>query len=121
MEGGCCPTRHTSPGFGPTVVDWLRELNDKRFTEVFYEAVAGRETSDRPDAQGHFILADAERTDEGGWDIDAIALPVESERADWSDEAPICQSGRCSACDTPVRSWAKHVTCPICGEAVHCT
>jgi len=91
-------------GFRGQVIDWLRGLNDKQFAELFHEAVASRTTSDLPEWRGHFILADAEQVHDGPWDIHFIALPVETERAQWSDEALICQSGACGGCGAEVRS-----------------
>ena len=115
------PTHPKSPGFRQQALDWLRGLNDKQFAEVFYEAVAARTTSDLPEWRGHFLLADAERVDDGPWDVDIVALPVKAERADWSDEALICQSGSCGGCGAEVRSWSKRAECPVCGSAVGCT
>ena len=51
----------------------------------------------------------------------APALPEVSERAGWSDEALICQSGSCEGCGSEVRSWSKRAECPVCGNAVGCT
>ena len=92
-------TNRNSSGFRNQVLAWLRELNDKRFAETVYEAVASRNTYDLPGWRGHFILADAELVDEGPWEIDFIARPVEAERTEWSDEALICQSSTCGGCN----------------------
>ena len=112
------PIQPKSSGFRSQVLDWLRGLNDKQFAEIFYEAVATRNTSDLPEWRGHFILADAELVDEEPWAVDFIAMPVESERAEWSDEALICQSGTCGGCNADIRSWSKRAECPVCGRAV---
>ena len=34
------PTHPKDPGFRRQVLDWLRELNDKQFAELFYVATA---------------------------------------------------------------------------------
>lgn len=115
------PTHPKSLGFRHQALDWLRGLNDKQLVEVFYDAVASRITSDLPEWRGHFVLADAERVDDGPWDMDFIALPVASERAGWSDEALICQAGSCNGCGAEVRSWSKRAECPVCRTAVGCT
>lgn len=114
-------THPKSPEFRNHMLQWIAELNHKQFAEFFYEAVAHRTTSDLAEWQGHFILADTESVDNGAWDIDFIALPVKSERHEWSDEALICQSGTCDGCNTDVRSWSKRAECPVCGNAVGCT
>lgn len=114
-------TQLKDPGFREQVLDWCRGLNDKQFAEFFYEAVASRNTSDLPEWRGHFVLADAEFVDDGPWEVDFIALPVETERAPWSDEGPICQSGTCGSCGFAVRSWSKRAECPVCANPVYCT
>lgn len=115
------PKLPRSPNFRVQVLNWLRELNDKQFAELFYEAVSSRTTSDLPEWRGHFVLADTEIVDDGPWDIDFIALPIEAERAGWREEALICQSGVCGGCGSEVRSWSKRAQCPVCGNAVGCT
>ena len=96
-------------------LDWISGLTDKQFSEFFYDAVLERRTSDTPEEQGHFVLADARRdSDSTGWDVDFVALP--QKREPWADDVPICQTGECSSCGRVIRSWAKHQRCPICNE-----
>jgi hypothetical protein len=100
----------------------LGKLTDKQFAEVFYEAVADRDTSDRTDGTGHFVLADAHGSTTEPWTVDLIGLPsAESRAQEWVDDAPICQAGECAACGFGVRSWAKAARCPICFAAVTCS
>lgn len=115
------PSHSGTSGFPNRLLDRLHRLSDKQFAEVFYEAVASRNTSDLPEWRGHFVLADAASVDGGPWDIDFIALPLEAAGAEWSGEAPICQSGTCGGCKTDIRSWSKRVECPVCRQAVHCS
>ena len=98
---------------------YLTTLNDKQFAELFYEAVAGRNTSDSRRWGGHFVLADAEKVDGEPWAVDFIALSADA--AVWGDDAPICQSGTCTGCGSPVRSWSKQARCPVCGAQIYCT
>lgn len=115
------PSHPKNPGFRKQVLNWLGELDHKAFAELFYEAVATRTTSDLKEWRGHFILADCEKVDDSPWDLDLIALPVESERADWAEGVPICQSGTCESCGAEVRCWSKRAECPVCATAVYCT
>ncbi len=103
------------------VLAFINELTDKQFVELFYNATLRRHTSDSlPEERGHFILGHASLDlDANRWEVDFIGLP--SDDSPWIDDAPICQSGRCSSCKSEVRSWAKEHTCPICSTDVHGT
>ena len=103
------------------VITWIQSLTDKQFVEFFYRAVANRSTSDLPEWNGHFVLADAEKVTDEPWEVDVIALHDPDEYKEWVDDAPICQSGSCSACGNSVRSVAKHAVCPVCKSKVYCT
>jgi hypothetical protein len=104
------------------VIEWLGSLTDKDFAEVFYEATASRTTSDSPGCGGHFVLADTEKVNDGEWETDLIALhDPEAYPEGMVSDAPICQSGICSACKSGVRCWAKGAICPVCGEKVGCS
>lgn len=98
---------------------WLDELSEKQFAEFFYEAVANRSTADTKESTGHFVLADVEKFPGEPWEIDFIAVPTSGEQ--WVDDAPICQWGQCSGCGSNVRSWAKRMRCPVCGEDAYGT
>jgi hypothetical protein len=102
-------------------LSYLSSLPNKAFAEFFYEAVRDRNTSDKADWRGHFILADTECVENDGvWDIDFIALD-DGSYGQWHDGSSICQSGTCNSCGRAVRSWAKRAKCPVCGNAVYCT
>lgn len=101
-------------------VRWLQSLTDRQFSEVFYAAVARRNTSDRADAPGHFVLADVLH-DGSETMVDFIAMPAGEGAGAWGDDAPIGQTGRCDACGVTVRSWAKAVQCPVCGCETACS
>ena len=104
------------------VTEWLATLSDREFAEVFYESNAKRVTSDTPEGHGHFILADTEAVESGGWDTDYIAIPEYQEGGtNLPMDSHICQSGRCKSCLTEIRSWVKSAVCPICAEKVHCS
>lgn len=107
--------------FRRQVIRYLKGLEEKEFAELFYEAVAGRNTSDFPERDGHFILADTQRCsyDRNDWDIDFIAIPYED--VQWAEDSPICQEGTCGSCNNVMRCWDKRAACPICGDRVHCT
>ena len=100
------------------VMAWLNTMTHKQFAEFFYRAVADRNTSDLPEWNGHFVLADAELIPDEPWDVDLIAVPADAE---YVDDHPICQSGTCSSCNSDVRSVAKNARCPVCGGDVYCT
>lgn len=100
-------------------VSFVRSLSEKEFVEFFYDATAERSFGDVAEYQNHLIIADSESIDGEAWETDFLALP--EERAHWSADAPICQSGKCGKCTARVRSWAKNALCPICGKAVYCT
>ena len=104
------------------VVAWLRTLTDKQFAELFYEAVASRDAGDMKEEGGHFVLADTSKRPGERRETQFIALPDPGAYRDqWSDDAPICQTGQCSECESWVRCVAKKAVCPLCGAKVHCT
>lgn len=104
------------------VVGWLSSMTDKQFVEFFYDAVAHRDTSERKDECGHFVLADTSKVPGEERDTVFLALPDPAEySAQWADDVPICQTGQCSECKSWVRSIAKHAICPIYGSKVYCT
>lgn len=101
---------------------WLQSLTDQQFADVFYEAVAGRNTADRREGSGHFVLADAQRTPPEPWTLDLIGpARGEARMISWDRHVPIAQSGECSGCGASVRSWAREAECPRCHEPVWCS
>ena len=92
-------------------------LNDREFAQVFYAAGKEREGAGLKEWRGHLVLAEAETVGTAPWTVDYIGEPLKDEEAPAS---VICQSGRCSRCKATVRSWARSVGCPICGNAVYC-
>lgn len=103
------------------VVQYLRSLADKELAEVFYEVLRCRTTSDTAEGKGHFVLADVVQEGET-WSLEVVALADPAEYAKgWLAGAPVCQSGVCSDCGTKVRSWAKHMICPVCGSKAYGT
>lgn len=105
------------------VVTWLAERTDKQFVELFYAFVAGRDIYGAvPGFESHLVLANAAREKEesgawGPWELEVVGTPSSSEP--WVDDALICQDGHC--CSGAVTSWAKDMTCPVCGAEVHGT
>ena len=97
-----------------SVVQYLRGLGDKEFAELFYDVVRARPMSDVKEARRHLVLADAALED-GKWTVDLIAREDPAEyKAGWASDVSVCQSGECGTCGSGVRSWAKHMICPVC-------
>ena len=102
-----------------SIVKYLKTLADKELAEVFYDAVRDRLTSDVEELKGHFVLADVSY-DEGKWSVDVIAREDPAEYKDgWASAVPVCQWGVCQTCSSRVRSWAKHMLCPVCGAKAY--
>jgi hypothetical protein len=102
-----------------SAVQYLRTLTDKELAEVFYAAVRDRPSSDIPAANRHFVLADASVEGER-WSLDVIALEDPAAYPNgWAGDPPVCQWGKCQGCGSQVRSWAKHMLCPICGSKAY--
>ncbi|MEX1040993.1 MAG: hypothetical protein WDZ51_10200 [Pirellulaceae bacterium] len=104
------------------VVEWLSQMTDKQFVEFFYEAVAGRDTSEIEGEQGHLVIADTSQLQGQQRETAFLAVPdPEMYSGEWADDSPICQTGQCVACGAKVQCIAKHAICPICAETVYCT
>jgi hypothetical protein len=104
------------------VVSYLRRLADKELAEIFYDTVRDRALSDaEKDANRHFVLADATRTEDGTWSPDFIARedPDSQDAGPWAEGVPVAQWGICENCRSQVRSWAKRMLCPICGSKAY--
>ena len=41
--------------------------------------------------------------------------------SDFSENAPLCQTGICNNCKAKLISWAKHTICPICEKKCYLT
>ena len=102
------------------VVQYLRSLADKELAELFYEVARGRRTSDTAEEKRHLVLAEVAQEGET-WSLEVIALADPAEYAEWLAGSPVCQSGVCGDCGTQVRSWAKHMICPVCGSKAYGT
>lgn len=101
------------------VVSYLRSLADKELAEIFYDAVRDRPPEDVEAAKRHFVLADVSYED-GRWSLDVIAREDPGVyQAGWAPGVPVCQWGVCESCSSQVRSWAKHMVCPVCGGKVY--
>lgn len=122
----------------PEIIEWFRKLTDKQLVEFFYQAVQGRRISgDGEDYhEEHLVLANASRmrdylnpkseSEELGpwenWELQLLALYDRNNCSDrWSDDAPICQMGRCTCNPHEVLCYDKYATCPICGSPVYGT
>ena len=99
-----------------SIVRYLRSLKDKELAEIFYAATRDRLTSDLAEEDGHWVVADVALTEGGKWSLDVIAMPDPTHYRDgeWASDLPVCQSGFCKACGFQLRSWAKHMLCPVC-------
>src|SRR4051794_2058366 len=102
-----------------SVLRYLRSLGDKDVLEIFYDAVRDRSTGDIPEAKDHYVIAHV-ATEDGKWDLDVIARedPEHYPRG-WASDVPVCQWGVCDGCGSRVRSWAKHMICPVCGGSAY--
>jgi len=99
-------------------VRFVQNLTDKQVVEFFAEATRGRNIYPQEfGIEAHLVLSNAIRSTPGPghssapWELEVLALPKGSQ--DWQDESPICQFTTC--CGHRVASWAKQITCPICG------
>jgi len=98
-----------------SIVKFLRGLGYKDLVEIFYDVVRDRSTGDVADAKGHYIIANV-ATEDGTWTLEVIAREdPERYPSGWAPDVPVCQSGVCEGCGSQVRSWAKHMLCPVCG------
>jgi hypothetical protein len=105
-----------------SVVAWLSSLTDKQIVEFFYEAVSERTTSEIDGECGHFVMANTSKLPDEKRDTVFLALPDPAEYSgEWADDCAIYQTGQCIECGSWVRSFAKHVICPICVAKVYCT
>lgn len=100
------------------VVKFLATLTDKQFVEVVYEADVQRCGM----AGTRFILAEVSK-DKGPadqpWTISFVGL--NRYREPWEDDVPLAQYGKCARCGSGILSWAKHIVCPVCGNAAYGT
>ena len=103
------------------VVQYMRTLGDKELAELFYEATRDRPNSDVSSARRHFVLADVSLEEGQKWHLDVIALHDPAKYAEWAPNSPVCQWGTCEGCGFAVKSWAKHMLCPVCGGAAYGT
>lgn len=101
---------------------WLNSLSDKEFVDFFYSSIASRHIYplERGYLDSHLVLANATRDREGSdsfghWQLQLLCPTSEA----WVHDAPICQFGW--HCNVETASWAKHSTCPVCGENVYGT
>ena len=99
------------------IVQYLRALADKELAEVFYEATRDRPSSDVAEAKRHFVLGEVS-LEEGKWDLEVIS-PADAADGPWASGVPICQSGTCDGCGLQLRSWAKHMSCSVCGAKAY--
>ena len=102
-----------------SVVQYLRRLSDKELAEVFYAATRDRPTTDVAEAKRHWVIGDVS-LESGRWSLDDFALPnPDHAYGEWASGSPVCQWGVCEGCGTQLRSWAKQMLCPVCGEAAY--
>lgn len=92
------------------VVKWLGGLTEKQLAEVFHEA------SPAPSSDSRLVLALARRVDDDTWETSMVGMNADG--ATWPDDAPLSQEGSCFRCDSRVISWAKEMTCPVCGNGL---
>ena len=104
------------------VLNWIKTLTDKQFVELFYEATEEHNTSDMPTdtAKGHFVLADVLIWEDKDIGIEFAGLNFYPDDV-YEDDYPICQSGTCRNCKNKIRSFAKRILCPICGNEAYGT
>jgi hypothetical protein len=104
------------------VIAWLSSMTDKQFIDFFYDAVSGRDTSEMEGERGHLVMANASQFPGEDRDTVFLALPDPDKYPEgWADDSPICQTGQCIECGSPIRCVAKHAVCPICMAKVYCT
>jgi hypothetical protein len=102
-----------------TVIQHLRDLGEREFAELFYDIARARSVRNPEGTARHLVLADAAR-DDGKWVVEVIAGHDPAQYRDgWAPGVPICQSGTCESCGNELRSWAKHMLCPICGATAY--
>ena len=105
------------------IVASLRDLSDKDFVELVYEAANDRHIYEleRESIKSHLVLANAvsEKEDDGTWSAWQLQLICPTPTQPWVSDAPICQFGE--HCGHETASWSKHATCPICGDEVYGT
>lgn len=102
------------------IIKEIRELSDKQFVELFYEAVKGRHiyTAEANVFESHLVLANAVRArGTGSPSTIELLCPVPDQH--WADDSPICQHGQ--HCGFETASWAKESRCPVCNGQVYGT
>lgn len=104
-------------------LQWINTLTEKQLSEFLNEAFQSR-SGDNAYEETRFFLGHAHRykDEEEGWNIEVVCShnPVQMPSG-MVDDAPLCQGGRCAACDVSTLSYAKHGICPLCGRDVYGT
>lgn len=113
------------------VKNYLGSLTNKQLVELLSTVLKARrcdEGTEEAYIQAHWCIAEVSRfkKDNGegreDWEIKLLALhDAKQYERGWVDNASICQSSKCRACDTKLFSWAKHIICPVCGAKVYAT
>lgn len=109
---------------------YLNTLNQARFAEFFYEAVA-RWHQSRTALDGNLLLdclTLAKCSYDGSYGhegllTELIALPTvqEYEEGNAREFTTFIESGDCERCGASVKSVAKSATCPVCGAEIGLT
>jgi hypothetical protein len=106
-------------------VRYIRSLGgDRAVVEFFYEALRDAWTTFGDAERTHWIIGlVTELPSQGSFQTSVAALPDATHYDDVQDlgEQLLCQEGECETCGAPCASWAKHMLCPVCGNAVYGT
>lgn len=114
------------------VIQFLLQASDGDFVGVLADVFDARPVypGEEHYIKAHFFLgratlqrvADNERGEQvwQEWSTSAVAaVNAEDRGLDFKDN--LHQEGMCMKCGTSVVSYAKRVSCPVCGEPAHCT
>lgn len=99
-------------------LDFVRGLGEADLLAFFRDATTHRPgnwfigvAGYNPDGEGR-IAPPSE-----GWDIRMLAPhDAEAYAEDWDGAAPFCREAHCTVCGSALLSYAKHMTCPVCGN-----
>lgn len=103
------------------VLRYLRALSHCDLTKLIYEIGAAKTQRQKRRERSHLVIGEATSESEGGWVVDLFALndPAYPREAQL-EGGDMCQLTECY-CGSRLRSYAKHMVCPVCGEAVYGT
>jgi hypothetical protein len=110
------------------VVEYLSSCNAADLIDIIARSVYTKPSGIRNGIEERVVLCMAyselqpvEPYADGKWNFEVVAMPVSMSESQLSRSQGYWEGGDCPTCKVPVVSYAKSVTCPLCGSPVPLT